>query len=67
MTDHWASRLVEEFHDPHQMGRWCGQKLRTNNNSTITIITAFCPCRHQSNNSSTSKATSSQQIAMLKE
>lgn len=67
VTDHWASRIIEEFHDPRQMGRWCGQKLRTNKNTTLTIITAYRPCRHQSSNSSTSKATSSQQIVMLKE
>ena len=67
ITDHWSSRLIEEFQDPRLMGRWCGQKSRTNNNSTLTIITAYRPCRHQSNGSSTSKATSSQQTIMLKE
>ena len=62
ITDHWSSRLIEEFQDPRQMGRWCGQKLRTNNNTTLTIITAYRPCRHQSNGSSTFKATSTHVI-----
>jgi hypothetical protein len=67
-TGHWTSRCMEKIHDSRNMGRWSGHKFRFKNSKTLTLITAYRPCKKNStNNKSTSTATYRQQTIMLAE
>jgi hypothetical protein len=44
-TGYWTSRLITSIHDPRRMGRWSGQKFRLEGDRTLTIITAYRPCK----------------------
>jgi hypothetical protein len=65
---HWKSRCITTINDHRNMGRWTGQKFQLKNFHTLTVITAYRPCK-QSNIfiKSTSSTTYRQQIIMLTE
>jgi hypothetical protein len=67
-TGHWKSRCIATIQDFRNMGRWVGQKFQLKNKKTLTVITAYRPCK-QSNNihKVTSSTTYRQQIIILTE
>jgi ribonuclease HI len=66
-TGHWKSRCISIIHDFRNMGRWTGQKFQLRNNTTLTVITAYRPCKNNSINKPTSSTTYRQQTIMLTE
>jgi hypothetical protein len=67
-TGHWKSRCISTIHDPRSMGRWTGQTFQLKNNKTLTVITAYRPCKQSnSNNNKSSSTTYRQQTIMLTE
>lgn len=40
----WTGRIVEYIHDPRQLGRWCGVKIRLKHGRHLYIITAYRVC-----------------------
>jgi ribonuclease HI len=67
-TGHWKSRCISTIHDLRNMGRWTGQIFQLKNNKTLTVITAYRPCKQSNNiNNKTSSTTYRQQTIMLTE
>jgi hypothetical protein len=67
-TGYWSSRIIAQINDPRQMGRWSGQTFRLKAAKTLSVITAYRPCKkNNTNNKSTSMATYRQQTVMLTE
>jgi hypothetical protein len=67
-TGYWSSRIIEQINDPRKMGRWSGHTFRLKANKTLSVITAYRPCKkNNTNNKSTSMATHRQQTVMLTE
>jgi hypothetical protein len=67
-TNHWKSRCIMTISDFRNMGRWTGQKFQLKQHKTLTIITAYRPCKPNSTTTiSTSSSTYKQQIIMLTE
>jgi hypothetical protein len=66
-TGHWKSRCISTISDFRNMGRWTGQKFQLKSNKTLTIITAYRPCKTNSNiHIPTSATTYRQQISCLR-
>jgi hypothetical protein len=67
-TGHWRSRCILTIHDTRNMGRWVGQKFQLKNQKTLTVITAYRPCKQSNNiNNQMSSTTYRQQMIMLTE
>jgi hypothetical protein len=67
-TGHWKSHCLLAIHDSRNMSRWTVQKFQLKHNKTITIITAYRPCKQNINmNKPTSSTTYRQQVKMLTE
>jgi hypothetical protein len=65
---HWKSCCLLTIHDSRNMGRSTGQRFQLKHNKTITIITAYRPCKQNINiNKPTSSTTYRQQVIMLTE
>jgi hypothetical protein len=67
-TGHWVSRCIGKIIDDRHMGRWTGQTFQLKQQKTLSIITAYRPCkRNNVNNKSTSSSTYRQQTVLLME
>ena len=66
-THHWAGRYEKSIIDKRNMGRWSGQQFRLKDNKKLIIITAYRPCPNGINDRKISKATSRQQVIMLRQ
>jgi hypothetical protein len=67
-TGHWVSRCIEKIHDNRNMGRWSGHSFQLKQQQTLSVITAYRPCkRNNVNNKTTSSSTYRQQTVMLME
>jgi hypothetical protein len=48
-TNLWTGGIIQLIEDERKMGRWTGQKYRLKGERSLTIITAYRPCRYSNN------------------
>jgi hypothetical protein len=44
-TGHWTGKILSTIHDKKCMSRWIGHKYRLKGPKTLSVITAYRPCR----------------------
>jgi hypothetical protein len=49
-TNHWTGRIIRLIEDPRKLGRWTGQTYRLKGDRSLTVITAYRPCRYSTTN-----------------
>jgi hypothetical protein len=47
-VNHWKGRILQNLHDPYRMGRWTGHTYRLDGKRTLSVITGYRPCHHNS-------------------
>jgi Reverse transcriptase (RNA-dependent DNA polymerase) len=62
---HWTGRILRTIHDPRRLSRWVGHTYRLKGSKTLTVITAYRPCRQQSNSSDQIITATHQQTTLL--
>jgi hypothetical protein len=64
-TSHWSGRIIATITDKKSMGRWAGHTYRPKESHTISIITAYFPCKQTMAAIATSVHTINKQQATL--
>ena len=67
-VNHWTGRILKEIKDPRRLGRWSGHMFRLKDQKTLTVITAYRPCKQSNTKIKLESRTAfNQQIILLRQ
>jgi hypothetical protein len=64
-TGHWTGRIIRTIHDPRRLSRWIGHMYRLDGTRTLSVITAYRPCKQSTTDTGQIITATHQQQSLL--